>query len=408
MSTKKETTKNCEFCGKKFTTENSRRKYCKDACKVRAYELRKGLEAPSFLVGNEYDIIKKEVSIKVDNPKYEKLVESINQIETELKKLETQRKSTLNSLDKYKSDTGLALGVLGGGGLGFIAAKNVENDVGKMLLTIGGGLIGSILGSESEQSKVNRMKIINLLNGSLQQINADHQAYSKKLSNYKLSLLLEPKQIEKKEIKEIKVPKRQGLVRKDKKNAPFITASELSGMSFELYKLDGRFGKFLGDIAKNTFITCFGQPGSGKSTFFVQMADYLTKYGMLIYVTPEEGVSPTFQQKLNRLGVDNDQIHITAHTSLKEIRKALRDYNYKFCFIDSINMLVDSTPHDLEKLRSDFPEVLFAIIMQSTKDGKFKGSNEYAHNSDINIKIEKGLASTIKNRFGELGEFEVF
>ncbi|MBT3422821.1 MAG: hypothetical protein HOG05_06385 [Bacteroidetes bacterium] len=58
--------------------------------------------------------------------------------------------------------------------------------------------------------------------------------------------------------------------------------------------------------------------------------------------------------------------------------------------------------------RAKFPDVLFAIIMQSTKDGKFKGSNEYAHNSDINIKIEKGVAETIKNRFGKLGTYEVF
>jgi predicted ATP-dependent serine protease len=67
-----------------------------------------------------------------------------------------------------------------------------------------------------------------------------------------------------------------------------------------------------------------------------------------------------------------------------------------------------ATAQELESLRKDFPEVLFAIIMQSTKDGKFKGSNEYAHNSDINIKVEQGKASTIKNRFNELGDFEIF
>ncbi len=41
--------------------------------------------------------------------------------------------------------------------------------------------------------------------------------------------------------------------------------------------------------------------------------------------------------------------------------------------------------------RQDFSNILLAIIMQSTKDGKFKGSNEYAHNSDININLILGL-----------------
>ena len=66
------------------------------------------------------------------------------------------------------------------------------------------------------------------------------------------------------------------------------------------------------------------------------------------------------------------------------------------------------SPDSFEDLRSKFNDVCFAIIMQSTKDGTFKGSNEYAHNSDINIKIHEGKAITIKNRFSELKSINIF
>lgn len=71
-------------------------------------------------------------------------------------------------------------------------------------------------------------------------------------------------------------------------------------------------------------------------------------------------------------------------------------------------MIQDVTPANFENLRKENPEVVFAIIMQSTKDGKFKGSNEYAHNSDINIKVAESKAETIKNRFNSLSEFQIF
>jgi predicted ATP-dependent serine protease len=106
--------------------------------------------------------------------------------------------------------------------------------------------------------------------------------------------------------------------------------------------------------------------------------------------------------------VNNPGLHIASYGKLSDIRRSLKAGNYTSCFIDSINMISDSDPAAFEVLRKDFPEVLFAIIMQSTKDGKFKGSNEYAHNSDINIKVDFGVARTIKNRFGELAEYRVF
>lgn len=273
---------------------------------------------------------------------------------------------------------------------------------------IGGGVIGTQITKPSEETK--RLKEIEIkkLNDFINKIDGIIQAYKNKEELINEDVKNTPEQIENIEIKEVKIPKRKGLVRKDKKNAPFITASELTNMHFDLYELNGRFGNFLGKIAKNSFITAYGKPGSGKSTLFVQLADYFTKYGIVIYVTPEEGISPTFKQKLTNQDISTDNIHITAHKSLKDIRKALKVYDYQFCFIDSINMLSDAKPEVLEKLREDFPNVLFAIIMQSTKDGKFKGSNEYAHNSDINILVEKGNASAIKNRFNELKEYEVF
>jgi prefoldin subunit 5 len=408
MKNQDNNTKTCAFCGKKFYSNNAKRKYCKSSCKSRAYELRKGIETPSFLIGNDYDIVQKEVKTKTANPEHSRLTDQTSEITKHIALLRERKNDLGKQIEDLSNDKGLAIGALGGGGMGFMLASKSNNDFYKVLATVGLGLLGSQIGKESDQQKSERNRQLEILKRNLARVEESIGEYKSQLARIRLKLSGTSKEIEKVETKEVKIPKRKGLIRKDKKNAPFVTASELAEMKFDLYDLTGKFKSFLGKIAKNTFITTFGQPGSGKSTFFVQMADYFTEFGMLLYVTPEEGISPTFKQKLSTQNINNDNIHITSHTTLKDIRKALKTYDYQFCFIDSINMIVDVTTQEFEKLRNDFPDILFAIIMQSTKDGKFKGSNEYAHNSDINIKVEKGVASAIKNRFNALREYEIF
>lgn len=400
--------KTCEFCEKKFQTNNPRKKYCKASCKTRAYELRKGKEVPEFLSGNEYDIIVKEVKVKVENPNYETLKIQLEAVQQKYPELYKKKQKIQSKISELKNNPLASLAFLGGGGLGYLLGHKANNPFITFSAMFGVGLIGYKMAQPSEKTQKLEEIELRKLDKLLQEVDSLIKDNQLKEKFIKINIKNTPEHIEKIDFKEIKVPKRKGLVRKDKKNPPFITASELSDMHFDLYELTGRFGNFLGKIAKNTFITAYGKPGSGKSTFFVQMANFFTEHGMVIYITPEEGISPTFKQKLTNQNINSDNIHITAHKSLREIRKALKTYDYQFCFIDSINMLSDAKPEVLEKLRNDFPDVLFAIIMQSTKDGKFKGSNEYAHNSDINIHVDQGIASTIKNRFNELREYQIF
>ena len=408
MSNQKTISKQCEFCNETFETNNPRKKYCKASCKSRAYEQRIGKETPSFLVGNDYDIILKEHNKQSENKEYSNLkikIESLKEksMATKAEILKLKSKMSIinnNSIQRYSA--------LGGGLGAYLLMSEVENPLVKGIVTVGSAYFASQI-TKPNSVKANRQKQeLNYLGNKIKKLKEQLKKETEAISRLNLSLIITPEKIEEVVIEEVKIPKRKGFSKKAKKSSPFTTANELTEMEFDLFELDGQLGDFLGKISKNAFITAYGKPGSGKSTFFVQLADFFTKYGMVMYVTPEEGVSPTFKQKLTNQNINSDNIHISAHTSLKEVRKALKTYEYQFCFIDSINMLSDSKPELLEKLRNDYPETLFAIIMQSTKDGKFKGSNEYAHNSDINIQVDAGLAMTIKNRFNELKQYDIF
>ncbi|MBT3424875.1 MAG: hypothetical protein HOD63_08000 [Bacteroidetes bacterium] len=405
---KDEIAKKCAFCGRDFSTSNKRKIYCCNSCKVRSYEIRKGKEAPDFLIKDQFDIVKKDVIVKTDNPKYSEIENEINSIQAQWNIKQEKRAKLLAELQSLQNDPGQLLGGMGGFTASYFLTNSVKNEWVRLALMLGSTYAGSEILKSPKQKREAINNVIQQIDGSIKALDVEIKSISSQLMIKRLLLFKTPKEIDKKETKDIKVPRRKQVKGSTKNQESILTASQLSNMEFDLHNLTGKFGEFLGDIAQNTFITAHGQPGSGKSTFFLQLANYFTQFGHVLYATPEEGFSPTFKQKLINNNITSDNIHITAYNSLKETSSKLKSIDFKFCFIDSINMIKDSSPEALEDLRAKYPDVCFAIIMQSTKDGKFKGSNEYAHNSDINIKIEKGVAETIKNRFGKLGTYEVF
>ena len=61
---------------------------------------------------------------------------------------------------------------------------------------------------------------------------------------------------------------------------------------------------------------------------------------------------------------------------------------------------------DMIKLKNSFPRTGFIFDFHSTKDGKFRGGNDLAHEVDIIIEVEQGLAKA-SGRFNAGGEMGI-
>ncbi len=75
-------------------------------------------------------------------------------------------------------------------------------------------------------------------------------------------------------------------------------------------------------------------------------------------------------------------------------------------FIDSVNF-IKITPEDVEDIKAENRSTAFITIQQATKNGNFRGSQEFAHNCDIVIRVEAGIAYQ-QGRFAENTEMAVF
>ena len=177
-----------------------------------------------------------------------------------------------------------------------------------------------------------------------------------------------------------------------------VSSEDLMHMDFETIGLQGKFQKLIGDPSVGFTAMVFGQPKSGKSTLMLDFAHHLAlKHGEVLYVAFEEGYGYTLKEKITRIGAIHPRLHFS-----EELPGKLGSYD--FVFIDSVSR-AGMELEDMIELKNIYPRTSFIFIFHATKDGKFKGGNELAHEVDVIIEVESGMAKG-KGRFGQ-GEMAV-
>jgi predicted ATP-dependent serine protease len=182
-----------------------------------------------------------------------------------------------------------------------------------------------------------------------------------------------------------------------------ISYKEFTHFVFETLDFQGKWKVFIGQPSVNFYMVIHGRAGSGKTTFNIQFAIYLSvKFGDVLYISSEEGFSKTLQEKLERQKDLIENLYLADLHSLEDIFDEVPENTYKFIFVDSLNnMKIDA--EGMQELREKHPNAATIAIAQSTKDGKMRGSNEIIHDCDIEISVDEGVAKTIKNRYKETG-----
>jgi deoxyadenosine/deoxycytidine kinase len=184
----------------------------------------------------------------------------------------------------------------------------------------------------------------------------------------------------------------------DDDNGMIVSSGELLAMDFQTIGLQGRYKELIGDPSVGFTAMVYGLPKSGKSTMCLDFANYLAAHhGKVLYCAIEEGFGYTLKEKIERLKAHHSNLYIT-----DRVPENLNDFH--FVFIDSVSK-AGMDVNDIDALRKMHPEVSFIFIYHTTKEGKFKGVNEHAHEVDVIIQVEKGKA-TSTGRFNAGGSME--
>lgn len=169
-----------------------------------------------------------------------------------------------------------------------------------------------------------------------------------------------------------------------------------------------------------------GQPGIGKSTLLLQLADAVAKKHKVLYVSGEES-GHQIGLRAERLGVSSKQLELATSTNADDIAATIASNNFDLVVVDSIqtvavsgiasaagtvSQITNSTQLLLQAAKKSATAVV--LVGHVTKEGSIAGPKVLEHVVDVVLQLEgdryggfKVLRAT-KNRFGPTTEAGIF
>jgi DNA repair protein RadA/Sms len=182
-----------------------------------------------------------------------------------------------------------------------------------------------------------------------------------------------------------------------------------------------------GGIVPGTLVLIGGDPGIGKSTLLLQVADKLSAAGSLVlYISGEES-ERQIKLRGERLAVEARNIFILPETNLENIINEIERLKPGAIIVDSIqtvfSSVIESAPGSVSQVREVAHQFLLLaknrgipifLIGHITKEGSIAGPKILEHIVDTVLYFEgerhhnHRIVRAVKNRFGAANEVGVF
>ena len=182
-----------------------------------------------------------------------------------------------------------------------------------------------------------------------------------------------------------------------------------------------------GGLVAGSVVLLAGEPGVGKSTLLLQIAQSMASLDQkVLYVSGEES-SQQIKLRSQRLGFDGQGVFLLPETDVESVLNRLEEFRPAIVMVDSIQTLyadeIPSGPGSVAQVRetglrltrwAKIRHVPVLLAGHMTKDGSVAGPRVLEHMVDVITYLESQEFSTYrilrnsKNRFGSTTEVGVF
>jgi DNA repair protein RadA/Sms len=211
-------------------------------------------------------------------------------------------------------------------------------------------------------------------------------------------------------------------------NTPPAALSELETvdlprLSTGMDELDRVLG---GGLIPGSVTLLGGEPGIGKSTLLLQLANHAARSTPTLYLSAEESAAQ-IGVRARRLAVAGSNLRVIADTDLEAVMIRVRDEEARLLIVDSIQTVqlasIGTAAGAITQLKECTAQlvrfakstgVIVVIVGHVTKDGSIAGPRVLEHLVDTVLYFESDASSRFrnvratKNRFGSVGELAFF
>src|ERR1044072_5875263 len=111
-----------------------------------------------------------------------------------------------------------------------------------------------------------------------------------------------------------------------------LAAGDLQRLGTEISRLDGVLG---GGLIPGSVTLLGGEPGIGKSTLLLQLANHVARSTPTLYLSAEESAAQ-IGVRARRLGVETSNLRVVADTDLDAALARVREERIRLLIVDSI------------------------------------------------------------------------
>lgn len=230
--------------------------------------------------------------------------------------------------------------------------------------------------------------------------------------------------IEEKESREADIKSQRGISKGKIEKISNITSTKRERITTGNREMDRVLG---GGIIKSSLILVGGDPGIGKSTLLLQVANNASKQNLkVLYVSGEES-GEQIKIRADRLGVSDGELYVLSETNIDIIKEFVEKENPDLLILDSIQTIycpdIISAPGSVSQVREVTSIVLRMtkgrdmasfIVGHVTKSGAIAGPRVLEHMVDTVLYFEGErhfsyrILRAVKNRFGSTNEIGIF
>lgn len=181
-----------------------------------------------------------------------------------------------------------------------------------------------------------------------------------------------------------------------------------------------------GGIVPGSVNLVAGQPGIGKSTLLLQIANNVSAKQKVLYVSGEESARQV-AMRAERLKAKSKSLELAVSNSANDIASSIAQSNYDLVVVDSIQSVsvneIKSAPGTVSQITNSAHLITLAakstntaviLVGHVTKEGSIAGPKILEHVVDVVLQLEGDryggfkILRSIKNRFGSTNEAGIF
>lgn len=176
---------------------------------------------------------------------------------------------------------------------------------------------------------------------------------------------------------------------------------EIAKKTYKTLPWNGKWAEAFGMPEENSTWFICGPSAAGKSSFVMQLAYELTHYGQVLYLSYEEGLSQSFQERMLRFDLDKRQgwFRVVPNDTLDDLTARLKKrHSAKFIIVDSFQLAYWGYP-ETEALVKMFPKKCFIFISQEEKGQPTgKPARRLRYLADVKVRVQ-GFRAYCQGRF---------